>query len=301
MPDPSAGRVSQGSWRSGFGVPVGVLLALSTRVCLEPDRGVMLLLRNAETGDVTSSRSREAGPLAVRVGSGGAVRRASGVMASVGVWWWDGAVREAILGVRGGLFTRATVGGLWPTAADRSYDGMLATVIEGSGFGAGPGFTVRNAGVAFWSRNRSGWRDACGSVAVPVEVATEFAGAAAKAVPVVVVSRAVLLPVALVLVVKIPADGFLLRASGGGKFELPAAAAGWQYAGRFNASAWGFVVAEGGMASRTSLGRNWGIPTAISSEGARCRPNPDSVLGALSGCVPSNDNAWQRGLCCSER
>lgn len=271
MPYPVAGRVSQGSWRSGFGVPVGVLLALSTRFCLEPDRGVMLLLRKAETGDVTSSRSREAGPLAVRVESGAAVRRASGVVASVGVWWWDAAVRAAILGVRGGLFTRATVGCRWFTAADRSYDGILVTVITGSGVGAGPGFTARNAGVAFWSRNRSGWRDACGVVRVAfafaVEVAMEFAGAAvaAKAVPGVVVSRAVLLPAALVLVVKIPADGFLLRASGGGKFELPAAAAGWQYAGRFNASALGFVVADGGMASRTSLGRIWGIPTAISS------------------------------------
>lgn len=275
MPYAVAGRVSQGSWRSGFGVPVGVLLALSTRFCLEPDRGVMLLLRKAETGDVTSSRSREAGPLAVRVESGGAVRRASGVVARVGVWWWDAAVRAAILGVRGGLFTRATVGCRWPTAADRSYDGILATVIKGSGVGAGPGFTVRNAGVAFWSRNRSGWRDACGVARVAfvfaVEVAMEFAGAAAaaKAVPGVVVSRAVLLPAALVLVVKIPADGFLLRASGSGKFGLPAAAAGWQYAGRFNASAWVVVVADGGMASRTSLGRNWGIPTAISSERVR--------------------------------
>lgn len=36
---------SQGSDRSGFGVPFGVLLALSTRFCLEPERGVTLVLR----------------------------------------------------------------------------------------------------------------------------------------------------------------------------------------------------------------------------------------------------------------
>jgi hypothetical protein len=36
---------SQTSERSGFGVPLGVLFALSTRLCLEPERGVMLLLR----------------------------------------------------------------------------------------------------------------------------------------------------------------------------------------------------------------------------------------------------------------
>lgn len=50
------------------------------------------------------------------------------------------------------------------------------------------------------------------------------AAAAGQAVAVVVI-RAVLLPEALVLVVKIPADGFLLSASSGGNLELSAAAA----------------------------------------------------------------------------
>jgi hypothetical protein len=89
-------------------VPFGVLLALSTRVCLEPDRGVMLVLRNAETGDANSSRSREPLPLMLRVDS--VVRRARGV-ARVGAWCWGAGARAAILGVTGGLFTaRATVG-----------------------------------------------------------------------------------------------------------------------------------------------------------------------------------------------
>jgi len=201
-------------------VPFGVLLALSTRLCLEPDRGVTLVLRKAETGDVKSSRSREAVPLALRVGSEGRGRRARGV-ARVGVWWWFAGVRAATLGVRGGLFTaRAMVGcrGPWPAVDGRSYDGILGAV-NGSAFGSGPNFTARDADVAFWSRNRSGWRGRCGVFAVVFAV--EFAGQAVA----VVVIRAVLLPVALVLVVKIPADGFLLSASGGGKLELSAAAA----------------------------------------------------------------------------
>jgi hypothetical protein len=55
---PKPDLVSHVSWLSGFGVPVGVLPALSTRstrLCLEPDLGVMLLLRNSPTGEATSS------------------------------------------------------------------------------------------------------------------------------------------------------------------------------------------------------------------------------------------------------
>jgi hypothetical protein len=101
---------------------LGVLLALSTRLCLEPERGVTLLLRNAETGDAKSSRSREPAVLAVRPASGGgAARRASGV-ARVGAWCWEEpAVRAATLGVRGSLFAgRATVGCRGPPAEGRS-------------------------------------------------------------------------------------------------------------------------------------------------------------------------------------
>lgn len=90
-------------------MPFGVLLALLTRVCLAPDRGVMLVLRKAETGDANSSRSREPLPLMLRVDSA-VVRRGSGV-ARVGACCWGAGVRAAILGVTGGLFTaRATVG-----------------------------------------------------------------------------------------------------------------------------------------------------------------------------------------------
>lgn len=149
---PNPGRVSIGSCRSRFGVPLGVLLALSTRLCLEPDRGVTLLPRKADTGDANSSLSRELVAWAVRVDSG-AVRRASGVE-SVAFGCWDAGDRPAILGVRGGgLFTaRATAGCRWLTADGRSYGGILLAA-NGSDSGPGPGFTARNAGVAFWSRS----------------------------------------------------------------------------------------------------------------------------------------------------
>lgn len=190
------------------------------------------------------------------------------------------------------MFTaRAKVGCRWPTTADRSYDGIPAAVSsDASGFGAGPGFTARKAGVAFLSRDRRGWRDACG---VAVVVTLEFAAAAAAAAGqtvAVVVRRAVRFPAALVLVVKIPADGFLLRASGGGNVGLPAATADWQGAGRLSAAALGVVVEGSGIASRHNSGvRNWGIPAQ--QRGARSRPNPDSGLGPCdwSG-APSNDN-----------
>jgi hypothetical protein len=62
---PSPDRVSHASWLSGFGVPVGVLFALvSTRLCLDPDLGVMLLARNTGAGETTLSR-----PLLFGIGS----------------------------------------------------------------------------------------------------------------------------------------------------------------------------------------------------------------------------------------
>lgn len=91
-------------------MPFGVLLTLSTRFCLAPDRGVTLLPRKVETGDVNSSRSRELLALMVRVDSAVERRRACPV-ASVGA-----AARVAIFGVKGGLLTaRPTVGCRWPT------------------------------------------------------------------------------------------------------------------------------------------------------------------------------------------
>jgi hypothetical protein len=255
-------------------VPFGVLLALSTRVCLEPDRGVMLVLRNAETGDANSSRSRGPLPLMLRVDS---ARRARGV-ARVGAWCWGAGVRAAILGVTGGLFTaRATVGCRWPAPDGRSYDGILA-VVTGVDVVVGVlGFTVRSADVAFWSRDRSGWR---GAWCVVVVVA-----AAGHAVAVVVM-RAVLLPAAVVLVVNIPAEGFLLRTSGG-ESEVSAASARWYESACFDAAA--FVVVDGGGGGIVSGGRlgNWGIPERY----ARCQGNPDSPLGRSDWSrAPSNYN-----------
>jgi hypothetical protein len=61
MPLPMDSRPSsrESVVRSGFGVPLGVELALSTRLCLVPDRGVMLLWpRYAEVGVVFVVSSR---------------------------------------------------------------------------------------------------------------------------------------------------------------------------------------------------------------------------------------------------
>ncbi len=107
-PDMPIDRVSQPSDLSGFGVPLGVELALSTRVCLDPERGVTLLLRKAGTGDTSSSLwwvllLGAASPL-LGVESGLAVRLGSGV-ARVTVWCVGGRVREATLGVRGARAT----------------------------------------------------------------------------------------------------------------------------------------------------------------------------------------------------
>jgi hypothetical protein len=105
----------------------------------------------------------------VRVDSAVERRRACPV-ASVG------AVRVAIFGVKGGLFTaRPTVGCRWPTDG-LSWGGILF-VVNGGGFGVPVlGFTVRTAGVAFSVRTRSGWRDP--SRVFPVAVAVAVAVAA---------------------------------------------------------------------------------------------------------------------------
>jgi hypothetical protein len=74
-----------------LGVPVGVVLVLSTRIFLEPDLGVTLLLRNADTGVEISSLDGPGVMLFVRP------CRDVGVEAIVGA---DPATR----GVRGGRF-----------------------------------------------------------------------------------------------------------------------------------------------------------------------------------------------------
>ena len=75
-----------------MGVPLGVVFVLSTRVFLDPDLGVMLWLRNVDTGVKISSRS----PLAFLfcdLGLGGCV----------GVEFVGGA-EPATLGVKGVRF-----------------------------------------------------------------------------------------------------------------------------------------------------------------------------------------------------
>lgn len=71
-----------------LGVPVGVELALSTRCFLEPDLGVILLLRKVETGVVISS-------LGVVLHSGRGVLRDNGVVTA-------GEGEPATRGVNGG-------------------------------------------------------------------------------------------------------------------------------------------------------------------------------------------------------
>jgi hypothetical protein len=156
--------------------------------------------------------------------------------------------------------TRATVGCRWPEADGRSYGGILAAVKGGDFVVSGPGFTARDADVAFWSRSRSGWRET-------TEVAV--AGQAAA----VVVMRAVLLPAAVVLVVKIPAAGLFLAVSGGDNLRLPAALAVAWDTGRFDAAGLRVVVEGGDIASKNNPG--------LGSPARRevCRLNPDSVFG----------------------
>jgi hypothetical protein len=112
------------------------------------------------------------------------------------------------LGVRGGLFITAfaRVGCRWPVADARSYDGIPIAVDEGYDFVSGPSFTAQIAGEAFWSRNWSGCRDravviaaAAGALVVAVD------GGKTDSV---VVMVAALAPEMVLLVVKIPADGF---------------------------------------------------------------------------------------------
>lgn len=116
IPRPSL--VSHDSDLLRLGVPVGVLLTLSTRVCLEPERGVTLF-RKVDTGVAKSSRWDAlllgvvavaiVGPL-LRADSGRGARLGSGV-ATVTV------CLEATLGVRGARAARplAKVGiwGVW--------------------------------------------------------------------------------------------------------------------------------------------------------------------------------------------
>lgn len=128
------------------------------------------------------------------------------------------------------MFTaRATVGCRLLATDGRSYGGILA-VVNAAGFVFASLFTARNVDGAFWSRSRSGRRDTGGRVAAAV---VAVVGVVAV---VVVVMRAVRLPVVVVLVVRIPADGFFLTACNGVAIP-PDEPAGEEEEGRFGAAA----------------------------------------------------------------
>jgi hypothetical protein len=74
-------------------VPLGVVFALSTRDFRDPDRGVTLLFRKADTGVDRSSLD----PLTAGSFSERGALRANGVET-------DGGAEPATLGVNGGLF-----------------------------------------------------------------------------------------------------------------------------------------------------------------------------------------------------
>lgn len=180
---------------------MGVLPALSTRTCLEPERGVMLLLeRKADTGETISSLSRPYVPLLPGARSGLAVRRGSGVV-TVGLGVCSVGARVATFGVSGGLTTaRATVGmaGERTLEVDEGFSkAMLARSVDSRR--PGGGFIIRRVDGTLWSRR---WRGNRWSVAEAGVEGAEFE---------VAVSRVVLFPELDVVVVRIPADGFRLR------------------------------------------------------------------------------------------
>lgn len=82
-----------------------MLLALvSTRLCLDPDLGVMLLARNTGTGEATSSR-----PVLFGIGSDRCCPRLASGVTIAAVWLCEVGVDRvplvAILGVRGVLLS----------------------------------------------------------------------------------------------------------------------------------------------------------------------------------------------------
>jgi hypothetical protein len=141
-----------------FGVPVGVECVLSTLTFLDPDLGVMLLFKNAETGVDSSSLEGPTG--GVPIISERAPRRDKGVEAVCGA-------EPATLGVNGVLFAVFAAEALRVGMRGRfclSYEGML--------FAALPLFAVNGAfrSRALWSRDcnggLNGGRDGRGRVGV---------------------------------------------------------------------------------------------------------------------------------------
>ena len=126
-----------------FGVPVGVVCVLSTLDFRDPDLGVILLFKNAETGVDRSSLDDPTGGVLL---SERAARRAKGVETV-------GGAEPATLGVSGVLFAVFVAEALRVGMRGRfllSYEGML--------FAALPLFAVNGAFriMALWSRGCNG-------------------------------------------------------------------------------------------------------------------------------------------------
>jgi hypothetical protein len=139
MPRPDL--VSHASVRSGYGVPFGVLLALSTRLCLFPDRGVTLSMpTNAEFGDANPSLwlPADAPELLLGVGSDlPCTRRAIGD-ATVAVVYGCCCIPVAIFGVRGCATPRlsalAAAGlrtGIWGCRTDVELAFAMGAILVG--------------------------------------------------------------------------------------------------------------------------------------------------------------------------
>ena len=140
------------------GVPVGVVFVLSTLDFLDPDLGVMLLFKKADTGVERSSLEDATG--GVPLLSERSPRRDKGVEAVCGA-------EPATLGVNGVRFA------VFAAAALRlGMRGRLCLSYEGMSFAALPLFVVNGAvrSMALWSRDCSGGlnggRDGRGRVGV---------------------------------------------------------------------------------------------------------------------------------------
>ena len=162
-PDPWLSSATLGnSFESGtavpVGVPVGVVCVLSTLVFLDPDLGVMLLLKKAETGVDKSSLEDATGGVAVL--SKRAPRRDTGVEVFSGAEPATLGVNGVRLGVFAAEALRVGIRGRFCL----SYVGMLLAAL--------PLFAVNGTfrNMAFWSRDLNGGlkggRDGRGRVGV---------------------------------------------------------------------------------------------------------------------------------------
>lgn len=103
---------------SGIGVPFGVVLVLSTRLCLLPERGVIFAVRNEATGGVDTSSLCWPGVVAI-VAVWFCVRRPRGVT--------TGGPLAATLGVKGGRVAALAAAALSCGWRGRSPGGILGS------------------------------------------------------------------------------------------------------------------------------------------------------------------------------